>query len=192
MQHRRKLNGVWLIATVIAISGNWCAAEDTVEEVVVTVPRTLVETRMLDYGLVRVRSVGPNFGYDGVSFYHKTHEVPSQADAFGVRLLIKATPRRRIGIAEVWSHPELLHTRTGQPQGRTILLHTLDPPFAYTFYFPANEFETRLAGDWTMQLFLIEKVGPGLQNVEFYGDPMRFSAANVTPFFETQFQVQPP
>jgi len=195
MQYPEKIQGAWLLATVFVFFGDWCTADDTVEEVVVSVPRTIIETELLDYGIVRVRYEGPIFtstlGFDEVSFVEQTSKVPNEANGFGVRLVIQATPRHLIGVAEVWSHPALQKIRTGQRLEHTSLLHTLDPPNAYTFYFPSNEYETTPAGDWTLKLFLIDEAGPGARNVEFEDDPVRFSANGVKPFFEYAFEVQP-
>jgi hypothetical protein len=189
------MKSAWLIAALFVFVGSWSAADDSVEEIIVSVPRTIIETEMHDYGIVHVRyrdwDSASALRFDHVSSVERASDVPRESDGFGVKLLVKSTPRQLISVAEVWSHPELLHRRTGQLRQYTILLHKLDPPNVYTFYFPSDEFETLPAGDWTLQLFSVDEIGFRSHNLEFYDDPTQFSADGLKPLFVFQFQVQP-
>lgn len=185
---------------VLGLLAGWCAAENDespipepplAEEVVVEVPFTAVATELKRYGIVRVRYRSTAAGYDEVAIVEQTREIPAAASAFGVELAITAKPPRELRIAEVWSHPKIRHRRSPDRHAHTVHLHKIHPPDVYSFYFPFYEYSTSPDGEWMLQLFLMEDLGPGGQNVELDQDPARFIASVARPFFEYQFNVQP-
>jgi len=177
------------IAIAVFLLSNWCGADDKVDEVVVEAPRTAIETELRNFGVVRVRYRASTANFDEIAFIQKTQEIPPYVHGFGVELAISSNPRRRIRVAEVWSHPNIRHRGSSVRRGYTMLSHTLEPPDVYSIYFPLHEYSTTPAGDWTLQLYVIDERSVAGQNIESDDDPEQLRAKGVEPFFEYQFQV---
>lgn len=171
--------------------GGWCAADEAIEEVIVEVPHMIVKTEVRDYGVIRVRYRATTAIYDEVAYVHQTREISPRANGFGVELGIKTSPRKQIRIAEAWTHPNIRHRRSPLRKGHTVMLHTLDPPDVYSFYFPLYEYSTTPAGEWKLQLLLMEESGAGGQNLEVEADPTQLIAGGAKPFFEFRFELKP-
>ena len=185
------MKNAWLIAIITTLAGGWCGAEETIEEVIVEVPHMIVKTEVRDYGVIRVRYRATSAIYDDVAYIHQTREIPSRANGFGVELGIKTSPRKQVRIAEAWTHPNIRHRRSPLRKGHTVLMHTLHPPDVYSFYFPLHEYSTTPAGEWTLQLLLMDGTGVGGQNIEVEADPATLIAGGARPFFEFQFELKP-
>ena len=188
------MNETRLLAVLLVAAGGVNAAhaaDQAVDEVVVEAPHTLVETTLRTYGIVQVRYRSETASYDDVVYVEQTDEIPPYVQAFGVKLSINTTPPRQIRIAEVWSHPKIRRRDGIERHAHTVHLHTLDPPDVYSFYFPSYEYSTSPAGDWKLQLFLLDAAGPAGQNIELVDDPARFIAQVSRPFFEYAFEMQP-
>lgn len=177
------------ITIIVFLLSGWCAAADTVDEVVVEAPHTAIETNVRNFGVVRVRYRTSAGGFDDIAFAQKTREIPPHVHGFGVELEIDSNPRGRIRVAEVWSHPNIRRRGSAVRQGYTMLSHTLNPPEVCSIYFPLYEYSTTPAGDWTLQLYLLDETGVEGQNIESDTDPAQLSAMGIKPFFEYQFQV---
>lgn len=179
-----------LLATLPALYCAWCTADEPLDEVIVEVPHTTVETELRDYGVIHVLYRASNSTYDDITYLQRTSKIPATAAGFGVKLVITAKPSRQVRIAEVWSHPMIRRKDSPDRNGHTVLLHTVDPPDVYSFYFPFNEYSTNPTGEWSLQLFLLDREGPIGQNIELTNDPARFIAQVSKPFFEYEFEVQ--
>lgn len=184
------MKNAWLLGTCLALVGGWCAAENTVDEVVVAVPRTSVEIELRNYGVLIVKYRSPAAGFDDVVFVEKTRDIPVTAQGFGVNLVVDTNPRHSVRIAEVWSHPNLRNPETNEREAHTVLTHVLEPPDVFSVYFPLYDYGWIPGGEWALQLFLLDEPGEDGQNVSYDGDPVRFVASGAKPFFEYAFQVE--
>ena len=196
MRDLRRIKRYLLIGLPAGLVGLMGPAWTADEEILVTAPATLVETDMLNYGPVKVtyrtRAAAPSYAFDEVSFVEKSRRVSVSRAGFGVQLHIRTRPRRVIDVAEVWSHPPLMNAETGRRETSTAWVHTIDPPDVFEFYFPLEEFAEPPAGEWSLELYLVNHDGPVATNVTLTDDSDGHPAPGRKPFFSQSFQVEVP